>query len=173
VKQQAAAGRSRWQGGAIDHPSHRDAIFSHMTERRFVLVDFRYTTDAVGHIRLYEAGNTYDMPRALAHAAAKRNLVALRQPPSWEAPSILRSPEVLTEAELAEAEAEMKALQRHEIGVIEPEGHQIATNSGMVKRATEFEYFGSLGVRSRRSPACSRAHRRARCFLVCGGRLRL
>jgi hypothetical protein len=40
-----------------------------MTERRFVLVDFRYTDDAVGHIRLYEAGNTYDMPRALAHAA--------------------------------------------------------------------------------------------------------
>jgi hypothetical protein len=93
-----------------------------MTERRFVIVDFRYTTDVVGHIRLYEAGNTYDMPRALAHAAAKRNLVALGQPPTWEAPSILRSPEVLTEAELAEAEAEMKALQRHGLGVVEPEG---------------------------------------------------
>jgi hypothetical protein len=93
-----------------------------MTERRFVLVDFRYATDAVGHIRLYEAGNTYDMPRALAHAAAKRNLVALGQPPTWEAPSILRPPEVLTEAELAEAEAEMKALQRHAFGMVEPRG---------------------------------------------------
>jgi hypothetical protein len=93
-----------------------------MTERRFVLVDFRYTTDVVGHIRLYEAGNTYDMPRALAHAAAKRNLVALEQPPAWEAPSILRPPEVLTEAELAEAEGEMKALQHHGLGVVEPEG---------------------------------------------------
>jgi hypothetical protein len=93
-----------------------------MTQRRFVLVDFRYASDVVGHIRLYEAGNTYDMPRALAHAAAKRNLVALRQPPTWEAPSILRPPEVLTEAELAEAEAEMRALQRHGLEVIEPEG---------------------------------------------------
>jgi hypothetical protein len=122
VKQQAAAGRSRLQAAAIDHPSNCGALFSHMTERRFVIVDFRYTTDVVGHIRLYEAGNTYDMPRALAHAAAKRNLVALGQPPTWEAPSILRSPEVLTEAELAEAEAEMKALQRHGLGVVEPEG---------------------------------------------------
>jgi hypothetical protein len=43
-----------------------------MTQRRFVLVDFRYTSGVVGHIRLYEAGSTYDMPRALAHAAAKR-----------------------------------------------------------------------------------------------------
>jgi hypothetical protein len=92
-----------------------------MTERRFVLVDFRYTADVVGHIRLYEAGNTYDMPRALAHAAANRHLVALGQPLDWEAPSILRPPEVLTEAELAEAEAELKALQRHALGVVEPE----------------------------------------------------
>jgi hypothetical protein len=30
-----------------------------MTELRFVLVDFRYTNDVVGHIRLYEAGCTY------------------------------------------------------------------------------------------------------------------
>jgi hypothetical protein len=34
-----------------------------MTERRFVLVDFRYTNDVVGHIRLYEAGCTYAMRR--------------------------------------------------------------------------------------------------------------
>jgi hypothetical protein len=74
-----------------------------MTERRFVLVDFRYMSDVVGHIRLYEAGNTYDMPRALAHAAAKRELVAVQQPADWTPSSILRSPEVLTESELVEA----------------------------------------------------------------------
>jgi hypothetical protein len=51
-----------------------------MTVRRFVLVDFRYMNDVVGHIRLYEAGNTYDMPRALAHAAAKRDIVAIQRP---------------------------------------------------------------------------------------------
>ena len=83
-----------------------------MTVSRFVLVDFRYTTDVVGHIRLYEAGDTYDMPRALAHAAAKRDLVAVQRPADWEPPSIFRPPEVLTESELVEAEAELKALPR-------------------------------------------------------------
>jgi hypothetical protein len=43
-----------------------------MTVSRFVLVDFSYAGDIVGHTSLYEAGSTYDMPRALAHAAAKR-----------------------------------------------------------------------------------------------------
>jgi hypothetical protein len=92
-----------------------------MTERRFVLVDFRYTTDVVGDIRLYEAGNTYDMRRALAHTAAKRELVAVQRPVDWEPPSILRPPEVVTESELSEAEAELKALQRHAFGIVEPE----------------------------------------------------
>ena len=92
-----------------------------MTQRRFVLVDFQYTSDIVGHIRLYEAGNTYDMPRALAHAAAKRDLVAVEQPLDWEPPSIFRPPEVLTEAELAAAEAELKALQRHAFEIVHPE----------------------------------------------------
>jgi hypothetical protein len=92
-----------------------------MTQRRFVLVDFRYTSNVVGHIRLYEAGNTYDMPRALAHAAAKRDIVAIQRPVDWEPPSILRPPEVLTEAELAAAEAELKALQRHALEIVHPE----------------------------------------------------
>jgi len=92
-----------------------------MIQRRFVLADFRYTSDVVGHIRLYEAGNTYDMPRALAHAAAKRELVAIERPIDWEPPSILRPPEVLTEAELAAAEAELKALQRHAFEIVNPE----------------------------------------------------
>ena len=86
-----------------------------------MLVDFGYTSDVVGHTRLYEAGKTYDMPRALAHAAAMRELVALERPAHWEPPSILRSPEVLTESEVAEAEAELKALQRHAFGIVEPE----------------------------------------------------
>ena len=92
-----------------------------MTERMFVLVDFRYTSDVVGNIRLYEAGNTYDMPRALAHAAAMRELVALEQPVDWTPPSILRLPEVVTESELSEAEAELKALQRHAFEIVHPE----------------------------------------------------
>ena len=61
------------------------------------------------------------MPRALAHAAAKRELVAVERPPDWTPPSILRTPEVLTEAELAEAEAELKALQRHAFEIVDPQ----------------------------------------------------
>jgi hypothetical protein len=66
-----------------------------MSERRFVLIDFRYTSDVMDHVRFYEAGNTYDMPSALAHAAARRELVAIERPVDWEPPSILRPPEVL------------------------------------------------------------------------------
>jgi hypothetical protein len=75
-----------------------------MTEPWFALVHFRYASDAVGHIRLYEAGNMYEMSRALAHAAAKRELIALEQPADWTPPSILRVPEVLTESEVVDAE---------------------------------------------------------------------
>jgi hypothetical protein len=77
-----------------------------MTVSRFVLLDFRYASNAVGHIRLYEAGSTYDMSRALAHAAAKRDLIALQRPVDWKPPSIFRPPEVLTEAELVAGGAE-------------------------------------------------------------------
>jgi hypothetical protein len=48
-----------------------------MTERRFALFDFRYRSCVLGHVRSYEAGCTYAMPRALARAAAKRELVAM------------------------------------------------------------------------------------------------
>jgi hypothetical protein len=92
-----------------------------MAVRRFVLVDFTYPTNGMRHIRVYEAGNTYDMPRPLAHAAAKRALVAAKRPADWEPPSIFRSPEVLTESELVEAEAELKALQRHAFEIMHPE----------------------------------------------------
>ena len=92
-----------------------------MTERRFVLVDLRYTKNVMERIRLYEAGSTYDMPRALADAAAKRDLVAIERPIGWEPPSIVRPPEVLTESELTEAEAELKALQRHAFEIVNPD----------------------------------------------------
>ena len=45
----------------------------------------------------------------------------VEQPVGWTLPSILRPPEVVTEPELAEAEAELKALQRHAFGIVEPE----------------------------------------------------
>jgi hypothetical protein len=90
-----------------------------MSERRFVLVDFAHM-NSVGSLSLYEAGETCTMPRAVAHVAAQRGLVAKGQPSDWTPPSILRSPEALTEAEVVGAEAELRALQRHALRVIEP-----------------------------------------------------
>ena len=51
-----------------------------MSERRFVLADFTYM-NREGSLRLYEAGRTYALPRAVAHAATKRELVAKQRPP--------------------------------------------------------------------------------------------
>ena len=91
-----------------------------MSERRFVLVDFTHMS-RMGYLRLYEAGHTYTLPRAIAHAATKRELVAKQRPASWTPPSMFRLPEVLTEAEVIEAEAELKALRRHALAVVDPE----------------------------------------------------
>jgi len=91
-----------------------------MSERRFALVDFTYR-DKTGRLRLHEAGHTYGLPRVVAHAATKRQLVAKQRPPHWTPPSIFRSPEVLTEVEVTEAEAELKVLQRHALEVVDPE----------------------------------------------------
>jgi hypothetical protein len=91
-----------------------------MPERRFALVDFTYR-GKTGRLRLYEAGHTYLLARAVAHAATKRGLVAKQRPPHWTPPSIFRPAEVLTEAEMIEAEAELKALQRHALEVVDPE----------------------------------------------------
>jgi hypothetical protein len=60
------------------------------------------------------------MPRALVHAVAKRD-VAVEQRADWTPPSVLRPPEVLTESEVAEAKAELKALQRHAFEIVHPE----------------------------------------------------
>ena len=89
-----------------------------MSERRFVLVDFTHMSRA-GCLRLYEAGRAYVLPRAVAHAAAKRDLVANSRPRVWSAPSMFREPEVLTEAEVVEAEAELNALRRHAVEIVE------------------------------------------------------
>jgi hypothetical protein len=90
-----------------------------MTERR-LLVDFRYTNDVFGHIRLYETGCKYAMRRGLAHAAASANLLPRERPIDWMPPSIFRPPEVLTELETVEAENELKALQRHAFAIVDP-----------------------------------------------------
>jgi len=89
-----------------------------MSERRFVLVDFTLMSRA-GCLRLYEAGRAYAMPRAVAHAATKRDLVANCRPRIWSPPSMFRRPEVLTEAEVVEAEAELNALRRHAVEFVE------------------------------------------------------
>jgi hypothetical protein len=91
-----------------------------MSERRFALVDFTHMNRA-GLMRLYEAGHTYSLSRAIAHAATKRELVVKKRPPGWTPPRMFRLPDVLTEAEVIEAEAELKALQRHALAVVDPE----------------------------------------------------
>ncbi len=90
-----------------------------MSERRFVLVDFTHRSKT-GHLRLYEAGHIYSLPRAVAHAATKPELVAMERPPHWTQPSIFQPPEALTRLEVAEAEAELRALQRHALEVVDP-----------------------------------------------------
>lgn len=69
-----------------------------MSERRFVLVDFTHLNHA-SHLQLYEAGRTYVLTRAVAHAATRRELVAKQRSPGWTSPSMFRPPEVLTDAE--------------------------------------------------------------------------
>ena len=64
----AASGRAITRSadeGVAQFLRYPDRWRESMTERRFVLVDFTYASDVAEHIRLYEAGNTYDMPRAL------------------------------------------------------------------------------------------------------------
>ncbi|MGA7668052.1 MAG: hypothetical protein WBW13_24930 [Pseudolabrys sp.] len=66
-------------------------------------------------------GRSQRLPRAVAHAATKRELVAKQRPPHWTPPSIFQPPEVFTEGEVIEAEAELKALQRRALQVIDRE----------------------------------------------------
>jgi hypothetical protein len=91
-----------------------------MSERRFVLADFTYI-DREDVLRLYEAGRTYALSPAIAHAATKRELVAKQRPAGWMPPNIFQFPKRLTEAEVIEAEEELKALQRHAFAIVDPE----------------------------------------------------
>jgi hypothetical protein len=91
-----------------------------MSERRFALVDFTHMNRA-GCLRLYEAGHTYALSRAIAHAASKRELVAKQRPSGWTPPGMFRQPEVLAGAEVIEAGAELRALRRHALAVVDPE----------------------------------------------------
>jgi hypothetical protein len=91
-----------------------------MSEHRFVLIDFTHMS-RVGCLRLYEAGHTYTLSRAVGHAATRRELVAKQRPAHWTPPGMFKLPEVLTEAEVVEAEAELRALRRHALAVVDPE----------------------------------------------------
>ena len=88
-------------------------------EHRFVLVDFTCPTP-YGRPRLYEAGRSYPMPPAVAHAAAKRDLVAHHKLARWTPPRCLAAPVFLTAAEIEEAEAELLALDRHAVEMLDP-----------------------------------------------------
>ncbi len=92
-----------------------------MTDRRFVLFDFTYI-DRERCLRLYETRRTYIVPRAVAHAVAKRGLVAAQRIHRWTAQRTFRPPEALTEVEVLEAEVELKALSGHALEVVEPRG---------------------------------------------------
>ena len=91
-----------------------------MSERRFALVDFTHMSRE-GCLRLYEASRTYTLPRAVAHAATKRELVAKQRPMHRAPPSMFRPPEALTAAEVVKAEAELRALRRHALALVGPE----------------------------------------------------
>ena len=91
-----------------------------MSERKFVLVDFTHMGRA-GFLRLYEAGHTYTLPRAIAHAATKRGLVAKDGPLHRTPPGMFRPPEALPQAEVVEAAAELRAMQRHALEMVDPE----------------------------------------------------
>ena len=92
-----------------------------MSERRFVLVDFTHMSRE-GCPRLYEAGRTYALPRAhrpRRHqaAAARRHTVAA----ALDAAELVPAAGVaLTEAEVVEGEAELRALRRHALEVVDP-----------------------------------------------------
>ena len=90
-----------------------------MTERRFVLVDFTHM-NRVGCLRLYEVGQTYALPRAIAHAATKLRTRRQTAATGLGAAEYVSASKVLTEAEVIEAEAELKALQRHALELVQP-----------------------------------------------------
>ena len=90
-----------------------------ISEHRFVLTNFTWLGPN-GRLHTYEAGKHYLMRAAVAHAAAKRGLVAKGKPPRWASLSVLTPPEVLTETQVAEAEEELQALERYAVDAVAP-----------------------------------------------------
>ena len=88
-------------------------------EHRFVLADFTVPGPS-GRPRLYEAGKHYPMPSAIAHAATKYDLVAKAKPVHWAPPNFWARPATLTVIDIAEAEAELLALDWHAAEMLEP-----------------------------------------------------
>ena len=88
-------------------------------KRRFVLTDFTSPTET-GRPRLCEAGRYYRRPEAIAHAAAKHDLVAKERPPCWTRPSLLTMLVALTMVDVAEAAAELQALESHAVEAVQP-----------------------------------------------------
>ena len=78
-------------------------------EHCFILADFTVPGPS-GRPQLYEAGKHYPMPPAVAHAAAKHDLVATAKPVHWALPNLWARPTILTMVDLAEAQAALKAL---------------------------------------------------------------
>jgi hypothetical protein len=119
-----------------------------MVARRFVLADFRHTSDGWGIFAFLGRGSMYDMPRALATQPRSANsFVALPtfsvdigyrrmrpmrcgrgRPGSSRLCRIAASrwgaaehPETARGVDRIGMEAELKALQRHAFGIVEPE----------------------------------------------------
>jgi hypothetical protein len=106
-----------------------------MPERRFALVDFTYRGKR-GRLRFHEAGHTYALPRAVAHAATKRELVAKQRPPHWTPPSIFRPPEVLTEVEVTATCSQFvvsipRAASEQALATIGRQGHDTSRSGPM------------------------------------------
>ena len=64
--------------------------------------------------------NSSSIRKYIAHAAAKRELIAKHRPAGSMPPNMFQFPKVLTEAEVIEAEEELMALQRHAFGIVDP-----------------------------------------------------
>jgi len=79
-------------------------------EHRFILADFTVPSPS-GRPRLYEAGKHYPMPPAVAHAAAKHDLVAKAKPVHWAPPNLSARPTTLTMIDIAEAQAELHTVE--------------------------------------------------------------
>ena len=60
------------------------------------------------------------MSPALAHAAAKRDLMSQYKPVSWTASSLFTPATIRTEVEVAGAEAELQAFDRHALETANP-----------------------------------------------------